>query len=73
MALAISNIPVLTGEVAERFVQQAEENYRHRGSIDFSRQREECHRFELRNARRVEELRTAGKWPFCATSASVYR
>lgn len=64
MALAISNIPVLTGEVAERFVQQAEYNYRHRGSIDFSRQREVCNRFEERNARRIEELKAAGKWPF---------
>jgi len=64
MALAISNIPVLTGEVAERFVQQAEYNYRHRGSIDFSRQREACNRFEERNAQYIAELKASGKWPF---------
>ena len=35
MALAISNIPVLTGEVAEEFVRRAEEAERNRGCIDF--------------------------------------
>jgi len=40
MAMAISNIPVLTGEVAERFIQQAKQAEKERGTIDFSKQRE---------------------------------
>ena len=40
MALAIGNIPVLTGEVAEEFVRRAEEAERNRGCIDFSREHE---------------------------------
>ena len=40
MAMAISNIPVLTGEAAERFVQLAKQAEKERGSIDFSKQRE---------------------------------
>ena len=46
MALAISNIPVLTGEVAEEFVRRAEEAERNRGCIDFSREHEEWQAFE---------------------------
>ena len=38
MALAISNIPILTGIAAEAFVKNAEEAERSRGSIDFARQ-----------------------------------
>ncbi|MEE3485858.1 MAG: hypothetical protein VZQ98_16260 [Bacteroidales bacterium] len=38
MALAISNIPILTGAAAESFVKNAEIAERNRGSIDFSRQ-----------------------------------
>lgn len=40
MAMAISNIPVLTGEAAERFVQLAKQAEKERGSIDFSKHRE---------------------------------
>ena len=50
MALAISNIPVLTGEAAERFVRMAEEAERNRGCIDFSKEREEWRDFECINA-----------------------
>ena len=57
MALAISNIPVLTGEAAERFVLMAEEAERNRGCIDFSRQHAECREFERRNAIDVEMMR----------------
>lgn len=38
MALAISNVPVLTGEVAESFIRRAEEAKKHRASLDYSRQ-----------------------------------
>ena len=38
--MAISNIPVLTGEVAERFILLAKKAEKERGSIDFSKQRE---------------------------------
>lgn len=40
MAMAISNIPVLKGEAAERFVQLAKQAEKERGSIDFSKERE---------------------------------
>lgn len=39
MALAISNIPVLKGKVAEEFVRKAEKAEKERGTIDFSKQR----------------------------------
>ncbi len=64
MALAISNIPVLSGEAAMRFVRTAEENARNRGCIDFSAEREVWRNFEAANASRVKELRKSGKWPF---------
>ena len=62
MALAISNIPVLTGEVAEEFVRRAEEAERNRGCIDFSREHEECQVFERKNRIHVEELRKKYAW-----------
>lgn len=62
MALAISNIPVLTGEVAEEFVRRAEEAERNRGCIDFSREHEMCQAFERRNAADVIELRKKYAW-----------
>ena len=68
MALAISNIPVLSGEAAVRFVRTAERNARRRGRIDFSAERKVWHDFESANARRVKELRESGKWPFCGAS-----
>ena len=64
MALAISNIPVLSGEVAARFVRTAEKNARNRGCIDFSAEREVWRNFEASNANRIKELRESGKWPF---------
>ena len=64
MALAISNIPVLTGEVAERFVLAAEEAERNRGCIDFTEKLLACQEFERRNAQRIAELQSSGKWPF---------
>lgn len=41
MALAISGIPMLTGDEASAFREKAEEALKCRGSIDFSRQRSE--------------------------------
>ena len=41
MAMAISNVPVLTGEAAEAFVRKADEAMKRRGSIDFTEQRAE--------------------------------
>ena len=62
MALAISNIPVLTGEAAERFLLMAEEAERNRGCIDFSKEREEWRDFERINAERVAEMRKKYAW-----------
>ena len=41
MAMAISNVPVLTGEVAKTFVRKADDAMKRRGSIDFTEQRAE--------------------------------
>ena len=64
MALAISNIPILTGAAAESFVKNAEIAEQNRGSIDFSRQSAEWKGFETRNAERIAKLKAEGKWPF---------
>ena len=64
MALAISNIPILTDAVADSFVKNAEEAERNRGSIDFTRQHSEWSGFDMRNAARIAKLRAEGKWPF---------
>ena len=64
MSVPISNIPILTGEVAESFVKNAEEAERNRGSIDFTRQCAEWRGFDMRNAARIAKLRADGKWPF---------
>lgn len=50
MALAISNIPILTGAAAESFVKNAEIA--------------EWKGFETRNAERIAKLKAEGKWPF---------
>ena len=41
MAIAISGIPMLTGDEALAFRERAEETLKKRGSIDFSKQRAE--------------------------------
>ncbi|MCQ2395706.1 MAG: hypothetical protein MJ249_15610 [Kiritimatiellae bacterium] len=64
MALAISNIPVLSGEVAERFVLAAEEAERNRGCIDFSAQHAIWKDFDRVNEQRIASLKASGKWPF---------
>ena len=50
MALAISNIPILTGAAASSFVKNAEDAEKNRGSVDFSRQCAEWSGFDVRNA-----------------------
>ena len=64
MALAISNIPILTGKAAESFVKNAEKAERNRGSINFARQHAEWSGFDMRNAARIGKLKADGKWPF---------
>ena len=64
MALAISNIPVLSGEVAERFNRSADVCVRNRGCIDFAVARREWQNFESANRSRVKALMESGKWPF---------
>lgn len=64
MALAISNIPVLTDEVAYEFVSAAKAAERNRGSVDFSKQCAEWKNFEVRNAEKIAKMRAEGKWPF---------
>lgn len=64
MALAISNIPILTGVAAASFVKNAKAVEENRGSIDFSRQRAEWSGFDMRNAAKIAKLRAEGKWPF---------
>ena len=50
MAMAINNVPVLTGDAAEAFVRKADEAMKHRGSIDFTEQLAEM-KLILANAR----------------------
>ena len=42
MASAITTVPVLTGEAADRFDQLMEESEARRGTVDFSREIEEA-------------------------------
>lgn len=44
MALPIKAVPTLTGKVAEDFIQTADENLKNRGTVDFSKQRENAER-----------------------------
>ncbi len=37
MPVFVKAIPTLRGEAAERFLKMAEENFRNRGSVDFSK------------------------------------
>ncbi len=41
MAIPVTNIPVLTGEVAERFIEQCDYNAKHRAGSEWSQQRED--------------------------------
>ena len=44
MALPVTNIPVLTGEVAERFIEQCEYNAKHLAGSEWNKSREDNYR-----------------------------
>jgi hypothetical protein len=48
MALPIKSIPTLTGKVAEDFIRMADENLKHKGTIDFTKQREAAERILIK-------------------------
>ena len=41
MAIPVTNIPVLTGEVAERFIKQCEYNAKHLAGSEWSQEKED--------------------------------
>ena len=63
MALAISNMPVLTGEMADRFIETAHKAASERGTIDLRSERKDWAEFEKRNAKMLETLKAQG-WDF---------
>ena len=52
MAIPVTNIPVLTGEVAERFIKQCDYNAKHLRGSQWSKERED--RFNRIMARSLE-------------------
>ena len=59
MAIPVTNIPVLTGEVAERFVEQCEYNAKHLAGSQWSQEREDRFKaMEARNAMSVREIQS---------------
>jgi len=52
MALPVTNIPVLTGEVAERFIEQCEFNSQHLQGSEWSQEKEDS--FNAIMARSIE-------------------
>lgn len=60
MALAISSIPVLTGEVAERFERQAQETYKKHLSSSTAEKEEINARYE-RGMKMVQKILTKSK------------
>ena len=52
MAIPVTNIPVLTGEVAERFIEQCEYNAKYLAGSEWSQERED--RFNAIMARSLE-------------------
>lgn len=58
MAIPITNIPVLTGEIAERFIAQCEYNARELRGTLWSEERENRFKaFMEKNNRRLSEMR----------------
>lgn len=55
MAIPVTNIPVLTGEVAERFIEQCEYNAKYLSGSEWSQEKEDY--FEAIMARSEEYLR----------------
>ena len=56
MAMPIRGIPVLEGEVARRFIKEAEENEKKRGSIKFSEEEIASYKGIIENAKRLGTL-----------------
>lgn len=50
MSLPIRDIPVLTGKAAKEFKERAEEAYKNKGTVDYSKQFERT-RIILKNAK----------------------
>ena len=55
MAIPVTNIPVLTGEVAERFVEQCEYKAQHLAGSQWSQERED--RFKAMEAHNAMSMR----------------
>lgn len=56
MALPITNIPVLTGKVAEQFIKQCEYNSKYLAGSEWSQEREDAfNEWEERNKKWIEE------------------
>ena len=58
MAIPVTNIPVLTGEVAERFIEQCEYNAKHLAGSEWRQERED--RFNRIMERSLELQRKLG-------------
>ena len=58
MAIPVTNIPVMTGEVAERFIEQCEYNAKHLAGSEWSQERED--RFNRIMERSMELQRKLG-------------
>ncbi|MBO5642345.1 MAG: hypothetical protein J5900_07925 [Prevotella sp.] len=58
MAIPVTNIPVLTGEVAERFIEQCEYNAKYLAGSEWSQERED--RFNRIMERSLELQRKLG-------------
>ena len=56
-------MPVLTGEMADRFVETAHKAASERGTIDLRSERKDWAEFEKRNAKMLETLKAQG-WDF---------
>ena len=52
MALPIRSIPVLEGEVARRFIKNAEEAYKKRGTVHFSQEEIDAYRAIVEKSRK---------------------
>lgn len=61
MAIPVTNIPVLTGEVTERFIKQCEYNAKHLRGSQWSQERED--RFNAIMTRSLELQRKLGVKP----------
>ena len=62
MALAISNISMLSGDAAERFVEASKVAFKHCNETDLSDERNARREFESENTRRLESMKENGSW-----------